>query len=290
MAAAFDRVVDRGWRTYADGRRRVLRRGSATPALRSLGRPARNDVEAWNRATALQFERYRAEHRPLREPVAIVCVSCRPQLIDAVARNVERQRDVDARLVFVANHPGFAGLDVSSHFSNLDAVTVLDAEPAVTLGAGLNMAMDATDARFIAKFDDDDFYGAAFLVDSLRAHSYAGAAIVGKHSYYAELASTQKRYLRFGGHDFSYSSTLAGGTLVLDRERTSDLRFDDVSLGEDRSFVAKCHRRGLSTFSADRFNFVQCRGRDNTWQATDEQFLVGCVEIDEASDIHTVER
>ncbi len=285
-----DALVGRGWRALADTRRRISRRGSAAPALRSFGAPPRHDLETWNRVTASEFDRYRAEHPPASGAVAIVCVSCRPQLLDAVARNVARQCDVDAHLVFVANDPAFDGVNVESRFAGLSTVTVLAPQPDVSIGAGLNLALAATDARFVAKFDDDDTYGSRYLVDSLRAHGYAGAAVVGKHSYYADLASTGRRYLRFGGHDFAYTSTLAGGTLVIDRERTGDTVFDDVSLGEDRRFVAQCNRRGWSTFAADRFNFVQWRGGENTWRTTDAQFLAGCVAVDATSETHRVER
>jgi hypothetical protein len=139
--------------------------------------------------------------------------------------------------------------------------------------------MDATTARFIAKFDDDDHYGPGYLADALRAHSFAGAGVVGKHTYYAHLATTDETVLRFPTHEFRYSSTLAGGTLVIDRSRTGGLRFPDISLGEDRAFLKACHRRGVSTFSADRFNFVQRRADDNTWAVSRQDFLIGTVPV-----------
>jgi len=102
---------------------------------------------------------------------------------------------------------------------------------------------------------------------------YAGAGVVGKHTYYAHLVAADRTVLRFPAHEFTYTSTLAGGTLVIDRERTGDLEFNDISLGEDRDFIAACHRRGISTFSADRFNFVQTRSDDNTWSISQDAFL-----------------
>jgi len=150
--------------------------------------------------------------------------------------------------------------------------------------------MASSSSRFVAKFDDDDRYGAHHLVDSLRAHGYAGAGVVGKHTYYAEIEATGERLLRFPGNEFRYTSTLAGGTLVIDRDRTGDLAFDDISLGEDRAFIAACNRRGLSTFSADRFNFVQSRGRDNTWTIADADFAAETVPVSQADPVHVVDR
>ena len=199
----------------------------------------------------------------------------RPELVDAVAANVAGQLDVDVDLIFVPNHSDFREIDLESRFRDVADVSLISVDPGTSLGAALNRAMASTSSRFVAKFDDDDHYGPHHLVDSLRAHGYAGAGVVGKHTYYASLQSSGERLLRFPGNEFRYSSTLAGGTLVIDREQTGDLGFRDISLGEDRAFVTACHRRGTSTFAADRFNFVQSRRNDNTWAITDADFAVG---------------
>lgn len=280
----------RAWRTYADVRRRIRRAGTAATALSSLGDPARRPVEEWNARTAEHFDRYRADHRPAADHAAVVCVSRRPAQIDHVITNVLRQRDVDVEFTLVTNDDGFDLIDLDAALSPVPGARIIRSNPADTLGAGLNAAMRLTEARFVAKFDDDDHYGEHYLVDALRAHSYAGAAVVGKHSYYAIVGSPPVRHLRFPGHDFSYSSTLAGGTLVIDRSSTADLEFEDRSLGEDRAFLAACHRRGLSTFAADRFNFVQYRGGDNTWRIDDSAFLVGAPAVDESASDHRVDR
>ena len=205
--------------------------------------------------------------------VAIVCVSMRPHLLDAVVANIQRQRGVDIEVIFAANSPDFDMERVDEAFAAFDRAVVIRPPEHTPLGSALNQTMDLTDARFIAKFDDDDLYGPGFLADSLRIHGYAGAGVVGKHTYFARLESTGATYLRFPSNEFRYSGTLAGGTLVLDRDRIGDQQFEDISLGEDRAFLAQCHRRGFSTFSGDRFNFTQMRTGSNTWTIDDATFL-----------------
>jgi hypothetical protein len=203
--------------------------------------------------------------------------------LEAVIGNVARQSHRQLEFVLVTNADAYDEIDVDSALETLRSqdieATVLRRSPSQTLGACLNDGVDVTDARFVAKFDDDDLYGSEYLADSLRAHSYAGAGVVGKHTYYAFVAAADRTVLRFPANEFRYSATLAGGTLVIDRERTGDLRFDEVSLGEDRSFIAACHRRGVCTFSADRFNYVQFRAHDNTWTVADEEYLTGTVAV-----------
>jgi hypothetical protein len=270
------------WRYSADLRRLAMRRGNSRSALASLGTPERSDLDAWIEATDARHDDYRLAHSIPDGRVAVVCVSMRPHLLDAVVANIERQRGVDLEVVFVANAPSFDMDRVEQAFAAFDRAVIVRPPEHTTLGSSLNQAMEMTDARFVAKFDDDDLYGPGFLADSLRAHGYAGAGVVGKHSYFARLAATGATHLRFPANEFRYSGTLAGGTLVLDRDRIGDQRFEDISLGEDRAFLAQCHRRGFSTFSADRFNFVQVRTGRNTWTIDDATFLADSVPADPA--------
>lgn len=286
-----DRALARAWRGVADGRRIIIRTGSARSALAALGKPSRRDLERWNQQTAEFHERYRSAHPPVSRRVAVVCVSRRPHLVADVVENIARQRaGLDVDVVFVANHAGFASVDLERHFGPIGGARIVEPPPGTALGTALNLGVDTTSERFVAKLDDDDWYGPGYLLDGLRAHGYAGAGVVGKHSYYADLVGTGDRYLRFPGNDFRYSSTLAGGTLLIDRERAGGIRFADVSLGEDRAFLAACHRHGVSTFSADRFGFVQRRGVDNTWTIADEEFLARCLPVRADDPVHFVER
>lgn len=289
--AHVDPVIDRAFRARADLRRRWSRAGSAGPALRSFGRPSRRNLDEWHRRTSEGHERYRAEHPPVSRSAAVVCVTMRPHLVDLVVANVTRQTPgLELEFVFVATHPDFDRVELEQRFESIGRARMIRADPGTSLGAGLNLGLEATDERFVAKFDDDDWYGPGYLVDMLRAHGYAGAGVVGKHSYYADVESDGGRYLRFAGHEFRYSGTLAGGTLVIDRDRVGDLRFEEISLGEDRAFLAACHRRGASTFSADRFNFVQSRRHDNTWAISQDDFLIGTLAVDRDADVHRVGR
>jgi hypothetical protein len=260
-------------------------------ALQSFGAPDRSDSASWFEATSTGIDTYRADHPPITERVAVVCVSQRPDLVDDVIANVSRQAsELAVELVFVTNDDGFAGSGLTEQLAGLPNASLVEMPPAATLGACLNAGLRATSERFVAKFDDDDWYGHNYLIDALRAHGFAGAGVVGKQTYYADVGEPAARSLRFPGHEFSYSGTLAGGTLVIDRERTGDLMFDDISIGEDRRFLAACHRRGVSTFSAERFGFVQRRNGRNTWSLPNDEFLVGCLAVAPDDPLHDVDR
>ncbi len=282
-ALTVDNVRNRCWRGYADALRVLTRRGSARPATSVFAGVDRSDHERWSDETARRHDEYREANPIAAGRVAVVCVTNRPHFLQAVAENVQRQAHDNFEFVLVTNADGFdeAAIDaVSDRISSVGRPTTrIERPPEVSLGECLNAAMAATDARFIAKFDDDDLYGPEHLNDSLRAHGYSGAAVVGKHTYFAHLESDDETILRFPGHEFTYSSTLAGGTLVIDRDRTSDLEFAPISLGEDGAFIRACHRRGLSTFAADRFSYVQRRSADNSWNVSHDDFRRNTIHV-----------
>lgn len=281
---------ERWWRLVSDARRWATRSGSARSALDSLGGPDRRNVATWMATTAAQHHDYRQAHPVPSDDLAVVCVSMRPERLESVLRNVQSQREVRPQFFFVANDVAFDHAAVRERCAQIEGAHVLEAPDTTSLGAALNLAMASTDARYVAKFDDDDLYGPHYLADALRAHRYSGAGVVGKHTYYAHLEQSDETILRFPRHEFEYSSTLAGGTLVIDRDRVGDLTFDDVSIGEDRGFIAACHRRTISTFSADRFNFVQIRHGNNTWTAPDAELVRRSVPVGAGLDRSEVDR
>lgn len=274
-----DDISKRAWRSFADARRVVTRAGGSSQTLASFGRPDRTDITSWNTATEVGHAEYRAANSVPGGRAVAVCVSMRPELLEAVVSNLARQEFEGLDVVFVANSADFDRSTVERAFEQIPNA-VIDHPPAgSSLGVALNRGMKRSDARFVAKFDDDDLYGPNYLSDQLRAHGYAGAGVVGKHSYFAQIEQTGATYLRFPGQEYRYSGTLAGGTLVIDRDRVGEQEFDDISLGEDRAFLARCHRRGLSTFSADRFNFTQVRTGKNTWSVPDHVFIAGALNV-----------
>lgn len=277
--------VDRAWRLAADVRRRWSSAADTTALAQVLGDADRREPASWRTATEAAQLRLRESFPEIGETTAIVCVSMRPEHLRSVVDHVRRQRlgglAIDPDVVFVANSPGFDDAAMQAAFSDVPRCRIINNGESVPLGAALNLGLDATDARFVAKFDDDDRYGPFHLADSVRVHSFAGAGVVGKHTYLAHVEDTGQSLMRFPGHEFETSGTLAGGSLVIDRDRTGDLVFEEISLGEDRAFLRACHRRGISTFSGDRFNFVQVRHGANTWQMDDSAFADESFTVDE---------
>ncbi len=128
----------------------------------------------------------------------------------------------------------------------------------------------STDARFVAKFDDDDLYG-----PDLPRRLAPGARLRGCRG------RRQALVLRPARRDRRHATSGFPATSSATRARWPVARwssivtasaingFDDISLGEDRAFLARCHRRGISTFRPIGSTSCRCepartRGRSTT--------------------------
>ena len=279
---------------------RVLGRGHAAArrvgdrdtrrSVNRLGRDRRTPLDVWHRQSSERHEHYRSEVEPAASTACVICVSQRPHRLADVIAGVSAQRHVDVEFVLVPTSHDWDRSSVDDALVGLSGASVVWDAQDKSLGEALNAGLAVATERFVAKMDDDDHYGPSYLVDALRAHRVSRAAIVGKHSYYVDHVDHPTQLLRFPGNEFRYTSTIAGGTMLIDREQVPDLRFDDRSLGEDRAFIEATLRRGRSVFAADRFNFVQHRGDSNTWRPPADVFLADCVVADSAAPEHRVDR
>lgn len=260
------------------------------PTRRRRSNDAR--LGAWLEATASAHARYRAAHlhtandvvraaeraRGLDTPqqpheVTVVCATRRPHELENALANFARQAYPNRRLVLVTNSSQFDLDEVRRRIASIDSASTIDIDEDASLGTCLNAALAMTQSRFIAKFDDDDRYGAHYLTDMMIAHRFALAGVVGKHSHFATFTSDDRTYLRFPGHEFEDTSWVAGGTIVIDRDKLGDQSFEDRSIGEDAASLHECLRSGHAIYAADRFNYIQFRGDDNTWSQERSQYL-----------------
>ena len=220
---------------------------------------------------ALDSVGIRARKQSLTD-VALICVTNRPENTSLMLGNLNRQFAPNREVVLVLNAPDFDESAIRRALQIFSRVTILERSPEVPLGQCLNTAMANTDARVVAKFDDDDCYGTNYLDDMVSALSWSGAAVVGKHSYLAYLESENVSILRFPGHEWSFTGYIAGGTIVVDRQAVPKISFQHQTLGEDTSFIADVEKQGGLILSTGAMGFVQLRHGANTWVKENVEF------------------
>lgn len=91
------------------------------------------------------------------------------------------------------------------------------------LGSMLHLLAERADGRYVSKWDDDDIYGPDHLLDLVLAHDYSNADLVGKGAEFVHLEASDVTIRRFAIGAERPAVTLAGGTLLLERDRLRDL-------------------------------------------------------------------
>ncbi len=239
-----------------------------------------------------------------KPPVSVLMPTMRPGNVAQCLENFTKQTYENKELVLILNNAEFDLDAIRKQAESVPNVRVLHVEGRTTLGSCLNLGVEASSGKYVAKMDDDDLYGEKYLSDSVLAASFSGAEVVGKGLYFvyfeaaAATASFGGRDPRPAGgssehleatdttairentpeHTFT-SSALTGGTLFIRTEVAREVSFGALSLKEDTNFQRAAERSGCRIYSADRFNFVRVRMRQLTShsdQTPDAEFLKKC--------------
>lgn len=208
--------------------------------------------------------------------VSAVVPTRRPEQLDHVLRSIGRQSHRDVELVLVTHGfvPDAEDVRRRADAAGVPSLVLMPADAELTLGACLNLGIDAARGDLVAKLDDDNFYGTHYLTDLVRALDYSGADVVGKWAHLVLLEASGETLLRFADHEHRFVKQVQGGTLLTTRGTADRIRFADLPRAVDTDFLARVHDAGLTVYAADRFNFVSVRRADpasHTWQVSDEE-------------------
>jgi glycosyltransferase involved in cell wall biosynthesis len=225
------------------------------------------------------------EASPASRSVSAIVPTNRTHEIDNVLANVGRQAHEDLELVLVlhgldlpSSDPGGPDLRARAAEHGVRHLTVVNADSTLTLGACLNLGIDASSGDFVAKMDDDNIYGRHYLTDLLNAFESSGAGIVGKWAHYVWLRSTGAVVLRYPDAEHTWERRIQGGSMLFEGDVVRRLRFGDLPRAVDSDILDRSIAEGVKIWSADRFNYVSVRGDDrsaHTWTVSDATFLTG---------------
>ena len=214
---------------------------------------------------------------PALVPPTSADVSCmvstnRPDQLGHVFRQFSRQEYSRKQLVLLTH--GFSPPAdevralVSSH--GIENFVHLTRGASDSLGTCLNALVGSADGELVTKMDDDDLYGRHYLGDLVHAKTYSGADVVGKSAHYMHLENADILLRRFRHNEHRFVSHVMGPTITAARDLFAELKFGDLTRGEDTDFLTRVRTAGGKIYGADRFNFVQVRGpQAHTWRLSD---------------------
>jgi hypothetical protein len=160
-------------------------------------------------------------------------------------------------------------------------VHVVELDPALTLGAALNVCVARSGASVLAKIDDDDHYGPAFLEDAIHELVTSGAGIAGKAAMFMHRADTDTTLLRRAGQEHVVvTGTMPGGSLVMHRRVWDAVGFPHRPRFVDAFLLDAARRIGERAVSGHPFEFCLMRhGSSHTFAASNERYAAGAIEI-----------
>ena len=220
-----------------------------------------------------------ADETPL---VSILAASNRPDRLDNILANYQRQLHPRLELILLVNSDQYDMNEVRRKLEPIPNSRVFKVPQSKTLADCLNLGLEHASGSFIAKFDDDDLYGAHYLSDLLLCTRFTDAAILGKRAYYVHLEASNQTALRFARNVHKHVNFVHGATLLMKRQIFDKLRFTPVRQGTDTVLQRACALYGFTIYSADPYNFIHMRHADkrtHTWKIEDEELLASCTDI-----------
>ncbi|NUO96528.1 MAG: glycosyltransferase family 2 protein [Nonomuraea sp.] len=206
--------------------------------------------------------------------VSIVMSSKRPGMVGAALAQMERQRGVEVEVLLGLHGVTFDQVRPAIEACSLP-VTRFEAETSVPFGEVLNRAAALASGDYLAKWDDDDWYGPDHLSDLVMAHSYAGADVVGTTAeffYLEPLRATVRRTTFASGAAYPsevWADHVAGGTILLQRAKFREIGgFPALPRAVDLEFLKAAQKIGARVYRTHGLGYVLRRGLtgEHTWQ------------------------
>ena len=215
-----------------------------------------------------------------RKPsVSVVITTCRPDNVKFAIENYRKQVYAEKELLLVLNNAIFDVESIEAQARALNNVRIVQVDGRVTLGESLNRGVEEASGYYIAKMDDDDYYGENYLSDMMLAANFSEAEILGKGTYFVHMKSKDVMGLRVVGRQHEFTDFVAGATLTARRDVLREIPFPDRTKGEDSNLLKEASKAGCRIYSADVYNFLALREVEHskhTWTIEDSEFLKNC--------------
>ncbi len=200
--------------------------------------------------------------------ITVITPTIREENLNNIINNFERQNYDSKELIVVLNYNNPDIRKWESILSNYNNISVLMLNPKNTLGKCLNYGISKSIFDFIAKFDDDDYYGPNYLGESIFQLNNNNADIVGKSCIYVYLKDGMSLRLLNKNKENSFENRVSGSTLFFKKEIINKIKFQNINLSEDKLFCKDAIDSGYRIYSTSRQNYIYIRSEhhNHSWK------------------------
>ncbi|MFI6811052.1 glycosyltransferase family 2 protein [Nonomuraea sp. NPDC050328] len=224
----------------------------------------------------------RAALPPPGEPeVSVVLSTMRPHLLGFALAQIARQRHVRVEIILGLHGVAFESVRQAVEECPLP-VTWIEAGTDTAFGEVLNLLAARASGEYLAKWDDDDWYGPEHLADLVRAERHRGADVVGttgEFFYLEPLRATIRRTRFASGANYPsevWTDHVAGGTIFVSRTTFHDIGgFAALPRAVDKRFLDDARDAGARIYRTHGLGYMLRRagGAEHTWQLPLAHFL-----------------
>lgn len=200
--------------------------------------------------------------------ITVITSTIREENLNNVINNFERQNYDNKELIVVLNYRNPDISKLQYKLSNYNNITTLMLNPNKTLGECLNYGVSKSTFDFIAKFDDDDYYGSNYLNESISQLVNNKADIVGKSCIYVYLKNELSLRLMNKSKENIFINRVSGSTLFFKKNIIDNVKFQNVNLSEDNFFCKDAIDNGYKIYSTSKQNYCYIRDQhyNHSWK------------------------
>ena len=213
---------------------------------------------------------------PTGPMVSVILCTRRPDFIGSALRQLERQRDVDLEVILTLHGTPADLPEVRTAVAAFSRpITIVDVPAGVAFGEALGRGAALAGGRYLAKWDDDDFYGPDFLADMVLASTYSGAELVGCFAQFTYLEQIDLTIYRRAGQSERMGRGVAGGTFVMERAFVDAIGgFPPVPRSVDAAMMAATTAAGGRIYRTHGLGYLlNRRAAGHTWAIPVGYFL-----------------
>jgi GT2 family glycosyltransferase len=213
---------------------------------------------------------------PAPPRVSVVLCTRRPDYLSFALNQIGRQRNVDLEVILALHGIPADAPEVKTAAAGFDRpLTVVEVPADVCFGEALNRGVSRASGRYIAKWDDDDWYGPEFLADLILASSYTGAELLGCFAQLVYLEQINLTIYRPAGESERITRQVAGATFLIERSAFDSVGgFPLVPRGVDAAMLDALRAAGGRIYRTHGLGFlVNRRATGHTWNPAVSYFL-----------------
>lgn len=217
-----------------------------------------------------------------KQKISVICCTNRDNTKSSILNNYLAQTFPNKELIIILNNNQLSIESWKKYFAGYDDISIYKIDQSTSLGNCLNFGVSKSKYPIISKFDDDDYYGKEYLLDSVKPFLYTDAMIVGKYTTYVYFKQHKLLAIRNPKRENRFSYRVEGSTLLFRKSLFNKINFRNKNLGEDIQLCKDCIAIGQKIFSNNKLHHVYIRHGNthkHTFGISDSMYINLCKKI-----------